>query len=567
MDITKISFDETKYGTTFDQLDVNGDGVINETDLTNATDDTVKATLTQVLADANTDEDSEIEKEETNANTNNTTSGTKTAEDVAQAAKDLLEKYPVSGSGSGYTMSNPELAAFKKAMDDGIVSSLAQEGFSKNDIVDIINQAFPTIGIQNNEKGGYTCPNGQDTDAKALYDKFVEELSSVTSTNVKALEAEIKTLNAEIGSNNLRLNKLKGSIEILQAAVEEAITEAIKESEEIEESQKEDAANIVKEELNKYTESNGEITYEDFQDTVAVKLDDLQGDGSNKLSKVVLKLMTAESQMGVLKNYVTEFGTLVDANKTLADKVTAKTAEAEEAAEEVDCEAQRCDPIGFVANGVQYDFFVDNDGNGDLSNETEFLGAQNGWQEMTALDTNNDGKVSVDEMKDLMVVSKDAEGNQTVQKASDLFAATDTIDLNSYTSQNKDFENGNTLLGTFSLSFQGNEVTDAYNTMDEISWLDENYEFTDEANGINRFAKGNTTADDILDYSAEYATFQTKYEELDSKLTEGWQKLNITRTDVSEKLITGSQKSAENKASSLDDLFKKKVEEEQPTQE
>ena len=65
--------------------------------------------------------------------------------------------------------------------------------------------------------------------------------------------------------------------------------------------------------------------------------------------------------------------------------------------------------------------------------------------------------------------------------------------------------NGNTLLGTFSVNVEGKEITDGYNTLDTISWLDDTFEFTDETAGINRFATGDTETFDISDLSKEIA--------------------------------------------------------------
>ena len=178
---------------------------------------------------------------------------------------------------------------------------------------------------------------------------------------------------------------------------------------------------------------------------------------------------------------------------------------------------------------------------------------------MSELDTNNDGQISVDEMKDLKVVVTDEAGNQTVEDASKIFASDDAINLNSYKAVNEDFDNGNTLLGTFSLTFNGKDVADGYNTLDKVSWLDDNYDFSDKDEGINRFAQGNTKADEVLDYSKEYSDFATKYSELESKMDTAWNAFNISRSDVSSTIIKGNKSAAGAKADTIESFFKAKL--------
>ena len=456
-------------------------------------------------------------------------------------------------------MDNPELVALKKAMDEGAIEELAEQGFSKNNIVAIIEKAYPNSGIKANDKGGFDCPFGHG-EAQDVYNSFVDKLSKVETADRTALIEQVKELNAEIDANNVKLDNLKGAIQSIQKEIEGLIEAAIKDSEEIQEDQKEESAKIVKEELDKYASSEGEITYDDFQNNISDRLNTLAGSTDSKLSSVVLRMINAEGKMGVLKGYMDSFKTLVDANADLAEQVEtlrAAAASADDGCE--DCEAKRCDPIGFTVNGVKYDFFVDKDEDGKLSNETEFLGAKDGWAEMTALDTDGDGKVSVSEMGDLKVVVTGADGKQEVKDAKDVLGADDSVDLNSYKAVNQDFEDGNTLLGTFSMTFNGQEVKDAYNTMDKLSWLDENYEFSDEDKGINRFAKDNTETNDIIDYSKELDDFNAKYTELEGKLEDTWSKVGITRADVVKTIMAAESEAASKEAKEIEKLLKKKA--------
>ena len=52
--ISKANFNESKYGMTFEQLDINKDGVIDKSDLNNTTNSEVKNVISKML---NSDKD------------------------------------------------------------------------------------------------------------------------------------------------------------------------------------------------------------------------------------------------------------------------------------------------------------------------------------------------------------------------------------------------------------------------------------------------------------------------------------------------------------------------------
>ncbi|MCR4881312.1 MAG: thioredoxin family protein [bacterium] len=505
-----------------------------------------------------------VNAKNSSSTTTTTASSTKTEADITAAANDLLAKYPVEGTThGGYSLNNPEVAALKKAVEAGVLSQLAEQGFSQKDIIDIISKAYPTSGIKNNDKGGFTVPRGSGADAKEFYNMFIQEMGKVTSPEVLALQQEMKELNAQILYNNARLDALKASIEILKNELNKKIEDAIEESEEIAEEQKEEAKKIVNEEIDKYASGDGEITYDQFQSGLSSRLDSLAGESNSKLSAVVSKILNAERGMIMLGGYINNFRSLVASNKDIGTKLQAKEAELIKTQEECtsSCEnVQRCDPIGFSSNGARYDFFVDKDNNGKITNEKEFLGASSGWEEMTALDADKDGKVTVAEMADVKIVMTAEDGTQSIKSVAEVFADTDSIDLNSYKAANKDFDNGNTLLGTFSLTFNGQNVDNAYQTMDTLSWLDENYDFSDEEDGINRFAQGNTSPiDNVRDYSNELTVFELDYQNMEVKLGSAWAKLGITRDSVISKLTDSMKNEADSQASEIESLFKKRA--------
>ena len=493
-----------------------------------------------------------------------TATGGVSAGQIATMIAELKEKYAAEkGGGDSYSASNPQLMALKQAMDDGVIAQLGQAGYSKEQILDVIKSVFSSVGIEATANGGYTLPYGHGDDAKAIYEEFKTQLTAAagTSPEMQALQTEIAALNLQITSNNTQISSLKASIEKLQTEVEEAIEEAIKESEEIAEEQKAEAARIVNEQLNAYTSANGEMTYEEFEANVSSKLDALSSDGNSKMSQVVRNIMNAESKMGTLKNYVTQMGTLIQENNTLTDQVKTKTADMSKLKEELanteDPDCNRCDPIGFTHGNARYDFFVDKDGDGQLSNEKEFLGAENGWAEMSQLDKDGDGRITGDEMAGLKMVVTNTDGTQVVKDASELFNDdTDSINLGSYNTLNQELSNGNALLGTFDFAIDGQVSNKGYNTLDKIDWLDANYEFSDKDKGIGRFAQDETGNVQALDMTEDFANFEAKVDELEGKLTQAWANIGINRDDVKNQIGLMAENKAKAQGQLIDEDFK-----------
>lgn len=517
-----------------------------------------------------------ISKTEGKKEADETSSTTKSDLTISSKEKDsviaeLKAKYNATEGGNDpYTMSNPQLQAFKQAMDDGLISELNKQGFAKNDIIDIISQVFPSIGISVTENGGYTLPYGHDEDARELYDLFKTQIGQVanTSPEIEALKTSIAGLENQIAYNNNQLSILEKNVEALKEEIEELIEQAIDESEEIAEEQKEEAKKIVAQELDNYTSAKGAMTYEEFQSNLAGRLDSLDSSSQSKLSSITIKLLNAESKMSSLNGYLTQMNSLQNTNSLMQEQIGTKTVEMESLQaqmieENANCEddcCQRTDPIGFETDGKKYDFFVDKDDNGLLSNEQEFLGAQDGWQEMSALDTNGDGKVDKSELEesDLKVVVTDESGKQSVADAADIFGDEDSIDLNSYNELNQEMDNGNALLGTFGLTFGGEKI-EGYNTLDTLDWLDDNYEFSDKDMGIGRFAQSETIVqDDQSSYFAQMISqFNQEYENLELKLEGAWSTIGVSRDEVTSAISEQMRQEAQEQAEKLEDQLAK----------
>ncbi len=490
------------------------------------------------------------------------------AQEIKQKYCSNLPKY----SGDVYSASNPELQAFSQALKDGLISDLSSAGYSKNEIIEIISKAFPTIGIKNTDDGSYTLPKGHGAEAKQIYDQFLSNIAVVTGLNtpqIQAAKQKLADINRQIQENNRELKTLEYDIVSLQISIEDKINDAIDESKEIAEEQKEESKKIVKKRLDEYVNSNGKISYETFQSNVSADLDVLAGETNSKLSAAVSEIFKAMSEMNTLNGYLTRMNTLIKSNADLAKQADETKEEIKKLQDEMlnqdnagDDNCKRCDPIGFTdASGVRYDFFVDKDENGDITNENEFVGASAGFSEMVNNDLNGDKKVDAAELdkNNVKVIVTNPDGTRQIKKASEVFKEGDTIDLNSYTVTNKDIGNGNTQLGSFNVNMNGQTLATGYQTMDTLDWLDENFEFTDEAEGKGRHSGTSGGAFDsiqALDFSGRYKDLKSDSLRLKNKVLSGKSTVNNNSVKAGES-ITNAESEARIKGKTVKDGFER----------
>ena len=475
---------------------------------------------------------------------------------IEDKVKEILEKYPAAAG----------FPSFTKAIDDGLIKELGDLGYSKNEIVDIVNKAFPDTGIRNLEDGRYEVPNGHGDEA-TVYNRFIEELVKATSANSEELLAaqnELRNINVQITDNNRQLKALEYNITMLQDTIEQKIEDAIEKSEEIAQDQKDEAKSVVSRRLNEYTNSNGEMTYKEFQEKVGSDLGALSSGANSKLSGVVSQILSAQREMNVLSGYMTRMNDLISANASLTEQskeVQNQIKELKNAASScdgTDPDCKRCDPIGFTdTDGSRIDFFVDKDSDGNVTNENEFLGAENGFQEMIDADADGDGQVTAEELdaKNVKVVVTNTDGTQEIKNASEVLKEGDSIDLSSYQAENTELDNGNALLGTFSVNKDGQKLDTGYQTLDKLDWLDENYEFSDEINHTGRHVTIEDDVAEAIDYSDKFNLFTQKYAELEEKEIEAEEILGIEKHEVKDGITNSMTKEAQAKGSSISKAF------------
>ncbi len=487
---------------------------------------------------------------------NNSTQGTdtitktskKSESDIQAKAAELKQKYnsaASSFSGDKYSASNPEVQALNNMLDDYAIADLAKEGFSKSQILQIISIAFPSVGIAPiGEDGEYTLPYGHGAEAQKIFQRFSSQLVASTgedSEEIKAAKARLSMLNNQITANNKTMRMLETTILQLQKEVETQINDALEESEDIQEEHKSKAKKVVNKRLKEYANSKGKIDYKTFQSNINSDLDGLQTSTNHALGNVVNNLLDASYKMNLLNKHVSKLGDLSKSNKKLSKEATTVKTDLDEMVQEQmenagggDEQAHCTDPIGFSSKKARFDFFIDRDNNQDITNENEFLGAKDGFAEMAALDTDKDGLVTSQELDagNVKVIKTMDDGSQSIVNASDVFtSAADGINLNSYKSTNQNIGNGNTLLGTFSATMNGQDMK-GYQTLDSNKWLDANYEFTDEVAGTGRFSQDKTEVAEALDYSDKVNIFTIKNKELENKLESALSAFSITKSMI-----------------------------------
>ena len=119
--------------------------------------------------------------------------------------------------------------------------------------------------------------------------------------------------------------------------------------------------------------------------------------------------------------------------------------------------------------------------------------------------------------------------------------------------------NGNILQGTFNVNFGGKELDTGYQTLDDLNWLDDNYEFSDEIAGTGRFTQGDSTAAEALDYSSKYNIFMEKYEKLEEQEAIALKNLGINSDAIKSGITAASERDGHKKAQAIEEGFKQQA--------
>ena len=350
-------------------------------------------------------------------------------------------------------------------------------------------------------------------------------------------------LQAQWDALNSSAETIKETVEKLSEEIKTSLDEAIEAQKEITEEEQERVKELVStqiEQFKKDKEAGKDVKMSDLQANIQAGLQ--EGGFDEEMSAILSDLVVTNTKMVTMDSLLSELGVINGQMKMLDTEMANldKVIEEQEKAAEQAANCNPCDPIGFKnEDGTTFEFVVDKDGNGELSNFSEFLGSENFFDEMVALDGDGSGDVTNEELNDagVMVLVKDANGNQELKSIEEAFGGEDVnVNLNSYAEAGEGAvaENGQTLLGNFDISV-GDDTYEGYSTLDSAEYLLENYTFTDEnpnnltvdgaagaedAENIEGDAERGQITADIDKFIEEYEAKLTEYEAQFESLTE-----------------------------------------------
>ena len=323
------------------------------------------------------------------------------------------------------------------------------------------------------------------------------------------LKERREALEAEIEENNGKIEDLKDKIDALYAAIESTIGDYIDQAEDIAEDIKEKVKEVTQKHIEKYKNGEYEST-KSLHNAIAADLEGIlsasaMGHLMSELERVL------GDKKAEIEPYIAEIDTIEGENEVKEQEVQSiEQEEAQLEAEKVEAPEEKVEetpkePQGFAIKSddgttTQFDFFIDKDGDGKLTNANEFLGAQGyeqggkegAWAEMTSLDINGDGAVDINELNlgNVQVVrtTTDANGNrvQESMSASDAFGKDSDIKISTTQHDSlstSDVPEGfnqfadNTLLGNFDVTLNGERYT-GYQTADSADYLNAKYDFS-----------------------------------------------------------------------------------------
>ena len=332
----------------------------------------------------------------------------------------------------------------------------------------------------------------------------VNQTNNVNSTTSTS-NADVEDLKDDLDANEQRMEAIEKEIETLSDEAAAAIEEALEYQEAAVEEQKEETQKAIQEQIQAYVEANKNgdgMTREQLQANIASALPN-----SPNLSRALSEVLEANEQISEIDGLLGELKTLITDSANLQDEIKALESSGASSS------SGNCkDPIGFIANGQEFNFFTDKDSDGALSQTNEFLGADKQWEEMKAADSDGNGTVTAEELEENNIflagmdgtVIKDAKGYK------EAFGENFSIDINSYAEggthsavdatadADNDGRLDQQLLGTFNVNVNG-EAIQGYNTLDDVDWLESKYGLT--TNDVAGGSEVATGEDGLLDTS------------------------------------------------------------------
>lgn len=299
-----------------------------------------------------------------------------------------------------------------------------------------------------------------------------------TSSNstIKNLQNQIAAKQKEkdrasklIEKNEETIEELEKKINNLKAQITANMATALNEGEAFTEEEKTNIDNAITQTVAKYL--RGEITKSELMETLKTTLAGSEAELAEKLGGL---MENSDAMVSELEGMISQICDLASQNESLKQKILDCDKQIASCQAQIEAEqAKRCDPIGFEKDGVTYDFIVDRDGDGEFDGPNEFMGAENGFEEVKAMDKDGNDIVEGEELNDAKMIKTDKKtGKQSFITAQE--AGVTSIDLSTYQQTGYKMANGNEHLGSFNINAQG-ETIKGYQTLDNVNWLNTNY--------------------------------------------------------------------------------------------
>ena len=334
----------------------------------------------------------------------------------------VIEKYkstakPQTQGVDNYSMKNKQLVSFSEALNNGLIEDMEKSGFTKKEMLDSINEIYPSIGISHGDDGAAVVPYGHGKDAKKVFTQFLKSFNQIEGGTPRD-DLQVAEMDKAIKNDKI-ITEMKNN----------------------DFSWKETAYTLTR------LWPGGGIGYNLGEKEVTLPIGDDQSKGTYDALEEEIK-----------KNYPD-----VKINRGDVDNDQNVT------------DTDRIDPVGFHVGDNSYEFAIDRNQDGVLNDFTEMVGANgvDGMEEMKLFDTDGDGILKGDELKNVLLLNTE-HTNRDYEFLTAEQLGIESIDLNSFTQKTQsrgegiegqeDFININNSLitGTFDVKMKDGSSAEGY---------------------------------------------------------------------------------------------------------
>ena len=334
----------------------------------------------------------------------------------------VIEKYkstakPQTQGVDNYSMKNKQLVSFSEALNNGLIEDMEKSGFTKKEMLDSINEIYPSIGISHGDDGAAVVPYGHGKDAQKVFTQFLKSFNQIEGGTPRD-DLQVAEMDKAIKNDKI-ITEMKNN----------------------DFSWKETAYTLTR------LWPGGGIGYNLGEKEVTLPIGDDKSKGTYDALEEEIK-----------KNYPD-----VKINRGDVDNDQNVT------------DTDRIDPVGFHVGDNSYEFAIDRNQDGVLNDFTEMVGANgvDGMEEMKLFDTDGDGILKGDELKNVLLLNTE-HTNRDYEFLTAEQLGIESIDLNSFTQKTQsrgegiegqeDFININNSLitGTFDVKMKDGSSAEGY---------------------------------------------------------------------------------------------------------